>query len=149
PPELIEIGIGAGADGPVAAQKVHKARRRYRDLRRARGDRADKREFVGRDPADPLELSLHIGGLELGGAALGVMEVERRRLGGESVDGIDKTEEPGRTSKLAVGDRLQANVLLQRDGLSDAAVLHLAKGPRAHAGAMECTKGILELLRPQ
>src|SRR5262249_1031926 len=102
-----------------------------------------------RDPAHPLELRLDIGGLERRGAARRVVKVERRGFGSQSLDRIDEAEKPRPAAKLAVGDRLQADLLLQPDRLPDAAVLHRAKRRLDHAAGVEFAKGIFQLLRPQ
>jgi hypothetical protein len=126
---------------------VDEAGRRDRHFRRPARDQLEKGELVGRDAAHALELAFGIGGLELGVSA--AVKIERRVLRGEPFHRLDEAEEPRAAPKLAVGDRLQADLLLHCDGFADGAILEVAEFLGVDPSAVVVAGRVLEHLRAQ
>ena len=121
--ELLGVGIGARVDPGGAAPEVHRRRRRQRDLRRAPRRAREEVELGARDRAAPRQPAGGVRRQErLLGAGL-VAEREARGLGGHAVDAIDEARPVRGAAELAVGDRFEPGLLLQRHRVADGAVL--------------------------
>jgi hypothetical protein len=142
-PELVEVGIELGVDRGAAAAVVDHARRRDRQLRRllGPGDRAQELEGVAEDrlrqPDPAVDAQRRRRELERPGL---VAELHVQRLVDDlrdPVEAVDEVHVPGRAPELAVGDRAQAAVALERDDVADRRVLGLPQAVGAERARRE------------
>ena len=78
-----------------------------------------------------------------------VAEFERSRLDLETLRPLDKPSPIGAPAEFAVGHNLKPDLLLQRDHVLDALVLHASKLILAHVPAAVPAEGLAQGLRPQ
>src|ERR1700756_5362000 len=106
---------------------MQKARRRHRDFRRATRMPRYKVQILDRDRARAPEPSTRIAGVPALRIAGRVAKLENRLPAFEAVECAHESGGPRHAAKLAVGDRLEAGLLLQADRIDDASFLDLAK----------------------
>jgi hypothetical protein len=115
------------ADARAPAAEVQHRRRRNRDLGRARGAGLQVLEVGELDVLHVPHLvdHAHHGRCELL-AAVGPLD-HHRDVGFHAADLLEEVDVEVGAAELAVGDRLQADVLLESDDLGDRPVFHLAQ----------------------
>ena len=89
-----------------------------RDVRRTH-----ELELLGRDAAGTFELAGRIWRVGLGGIARVIRKREGRCLDRHALDSLHEMAEERAAAKLAVGHRLQPDIFLKSDDLTDGAVL--------------------------
>ena len=128
-PELLDVRIDVMVDRGVPAAVVDHARRRDRELGRLLRERvvAQERERVGEDRLAQRDLVRHAHRRRrVVVRPLLVVELHVQRLAldlGDAAERVDEVHVPGGAPLLAVGDRLQPGVALQRDHLAHGVVL--------------------------
>ena len=127
-PELLHVRVDGRVDRGRAAPVVDHVRRRDGQLRRRRRHRptagSGSRRRRSSGPCRILPSTCRAAGVNSISPA-GVVEPHgqvARRLA-DAAELVDEVHVPGRAAELAVGRRLQADVLLHRDHLGDGRVL--------------------------
>ena len=87
------------------------------------GHGAQEVELVDSERLSAFELGVGVGGGEVDLVAVVVAELEHRRLDDEALAAFDEPAPVGAAAELAVGDDLQAGVLLQLHHIADGALL--------------------------
>ena len=152
-PELLDVGVDTRVDGGRAAPVVHHARRRDGQLRRrGRGRLLEESERLtenGRRQGD-LVVDTQGGGLERDGALrvvkLDLQPVIRRP---DPAELVDEVHVPCRPAELAIGRRLEADVLLSLHHCANGVVLSGAELLRRHAAGGEVLAGLKHRLWSQ
>ncbi len=148
--EVLDVGIGLGVDGVSAAAEVDHARRWDGDLGRLAGHRLQEGEVVDEDRLGARDLAHDPHGGRA--ARLGpLLVVERRRelrlvhlhIG----DLQQEIDLPGLAVVFAVGDRLQAEILLQLDHVADGVVLDGGQGGLVDLAGRLSDAGVKKRLR--
>src|SRR5262249_2760297 len=125
--KILDRRIGAAVREIRATEEVHGRRRGQGDLRRGPGDAAKAEELDECRRALAPERGRGIGGGERDLVSMVVAEFERGGLDDKSLHPLDEAAPIGAAAEFPVGHHLQADVLLQRDGIADAAILNLCK----------------------
>ena len=129
--EWLEVGIDALADRLPAAAEMQHRRRRDADLRRLRHDALEEVEVGALDRLDVADLAfdVHRRRLEADLAAVVLAELgdELAVVGLDAVEPLEEIDVEIRAAELAVGDPLEADVLLRAHDLADARVLDCAQ----------------------
>ena len=152
-PELFHARIHAHVDRRAAAAVVDHARRGNRQLRRAvADDRFQELEVVAEDAAVEVQLARHAqaGRREID-VALVAVEVHGDVLLDllHAADLVHEVHVPRRAAELAVGDALQADVLLHLHDGADRIVLDCLQLRGADATLLVLLACAQQLLRPQ
>src|SRR5260370_40495554 len=151
-PERGEVGIDLVVDGGAAAAVMHHARRGHGELRRCLGDRFQEGERLGEDR--PLERELagdaqrRRGELDV---ALLVVELDREIVLhlGDAADLVEEIHVPGGAAVLAVGDALEADLLLHLHRLGHGVVLDPAHRRARKAARLVLLARLQQFLGPQ
>ena len=93
--------------------------------------------------------SLRIGCREIDLVAAVVAEFERGRLDLEALRALNEAPPIGAAAEFAVGNDLQADLLLQRDYIADALVLQLGKFRIVHLLGRMLAEGLAQRRWPQ
>jgi hypothetical protein len=128
---------------------MHAAWRGHGHFRSARRCCPHERELIGRDAARALDLPFDVRRLKRGAAAIAVVKIEDRILGGQALDRVNESIEPRAAAELAIGNRLQTDVFLHPDCLTDTAVLDLGEFAPVDFALRRITKRRLEFGRTQ
>ena len=154
-PELAEVRVDVGGNRVTAAAVVHHGRRRDRQLGRlACGDVvADEREGVGEDRLRQRDRGGHVRGRR--GPLVVLVLVVERDLDGVVLDLLDTAElvdevhVPRRAAQLAVGRRLQADLALHANDLTDRFVFNPLEVRSGDQALGELVAGLVHFLGPQ
>ena len=154
-PELAEVRVDVAGDRVTAAAVVHHGRRRDRQLGRlACGDVvADEREGVGEDRLRQRDRGGHVRGRR--GPLVVLVLVVERDLDGVVLDLLDTAElvdevhVPRRAAQLAVGRRLQADLALHANDLTDRFVFNPLEVRSGDQALGELVAGLVHFLGPQ
>src|SRR4029077_4724433 len=118
-PKALHVRVHHGVHRGGAAAVVHHVRRRDGELGHGRADVvAQEDECVGEDRVHDAKLAVDVDGgrgeLDIPG---GVVELYGQVAGGlgYAAQGVDEVHVPGRAAELAIGGRLQADLLLHLD----------------------------------
>jgi hypothetical protein len=129
-PELVEVGVGAGQNGRVAAAKVQRAGAGDGDLRNELGVSADIGEIRHVDrmaPAHPaVDHRDRLASALARCAALRVLAADR--IDAEVAELAVEEAVIGAAAEFAVGRKLQPNALLQRERVLDGLVFGFGQG---------------------
>jgi len=147
--KALNIAVGRGVGKIRAAVKVHRRRRRQRDLRRNLGHIANEAELIEGERPDAAQLAGGIGRGEIHHMAVIVAEFKFRGLDDKTLDALGEAPPIRAAAKLSIGDDLQARRLLQRDDIADATVLDLCEILIVDALGVMVLEGLAQLGRPK
>jgi hypothetical protein len=130
-PELLQVGVDVAVDRRLAAAIVDHVRRWDGELGGGRGHhRLQRLEVLAEDGLLQADLAFDLERRrgELDGAGwVAELDLQVLRCSRDTAEPVDEVHVPGGAAELAVGGRLQTDVLLHRDHIADRVVLDHAQ----------------------